>query len=69
MFPYHLASYLKMTHTQNPLGNQSESDTSYLDSHISDKQDSNALYLYLYVIVIVIGITVVVIITEGQSWR
>ena len=36
-----------MTHTQPPLGNQSESDTSCLDPHISDKQDSKALLLLL----------------------
>ena len=34
-----------MTHTQTPQGNQSESDTSCLGSHISDKQDSKALLL------------------------
>ena len=32
-----------MTHTQTPLGNQSESNTSCLDSHKGDKQDSKAL--------------------------
>ena len=41
IFPYHLASYLKMTHTQNPLGNQSEGNTSCVDSLISDKPNSN----------------------------
>ena len=40
IFPYHLASYLKMTHTQNPLGNQSERNTSCLDSLISDIPNS-----------------------------
>ena len=44
VFPYHFASYLKMTHTQTPLGNQSERDTSCLDSHISDKPDLKALF-------------------------
>ena len=34
-----------MTHTQNPMGNQSERDTSCVDSLISDKSDSKALLL------------------------
>ena len=40
IFPYHLASYLKMTHTQSPPGNQSERNTSCVDSLISNKPDS-----------------------------
>ena len=43
IFPYHLASYHKITRTQTYPGNQSKSDISCLDSHISDKQDSKAL--------------------------
>ena len=43
IFPYHLASYLEMTHTQNPPGNQSERNTSCVDSLISDRPDSKAL--------------------------
>ena len=43
IFPYYLASYNEMTHTQTPPGNQSESKTSCLDSHKGDKQDSKAL--------------------------
>ena len=43
IFHYHLASYHKMT-PEHP-GSQSESDASCLDSHISDKQDSKALWL------------------------
>ena len=41
-----------MTHTQTPPSNQSESDTSCLDSHISDKQDSKALLLLLLLLLL-----------------
>ena len=53
-----------MTHTQ-PLGNQSESDASCLDSHISDKQDSKALLEVVTVRKLLLLRTIV----EGQSWR
>ena len=33
-----------MTHTQNPPGNQSERDTPCVDSLISDKPNSKALF-------------------------
>ena len=52
IFPYHLASYHEMTHTQNHLGSQSESDTLCLDSHISDKQDPKALLLLLLLLLL-----------------
>ena len=55
IFPYHLASYLKMTHTQSPPpGNQSERNTSCVDSLISDKPDSKSV-IAVIVVVIVIG--------------
>ena len=40
-----------MTHTQTPLGNQSESNTSCLDSNKGDKQDSKALSVRIEVAV------------------
>ena len=45
IFPYHLASYLEMTHTLGPPGNQSERNTSCVDSLISDKPYSKMLVL------------------------
>ena len=47
IFPYHLASYLEMTHTQSPPGNQSERNTSCVDSLISDQPDSKAYMVYV----------------------
>ena len=44
IFPYHLASYLEMTHTQSPPGKQSERNTSCVDFLISDKPNSKAWY-------------------------
>ena len=59
-----------MTHTQTPQGNQSESDTSCLDSHISDKQDSKGSVTVIVIIVIITIVPVAVPnITVEQSWR
>ena len=57
-------------HIYKPLGSQSEGDASYLDSHISDKQDSKALLLLA--VITVVGCYYCCcdsVIAEGQSWR